>query len=169
MIDYFDRTFARRCRERHKVISQMGNSSVDLHCWRVDKTLLDPNVQCSLFVVQSAMTAFKSKSGFDKSQRFFFKSIGVETVDGPRLKIIRLWVICQEDINHPQNSDIYHPKSWTFPTPQKKHLPGGQLPPPFFFFFFWRTFLGFFDLQLMEDIKDGKEEVLDEVVMEHIK
>ena len=37
------------------------------------------------------------------------------------------------------------------------------------FFFFWRTFLGFFDLQLMEDIKDGKEEVLDEVVMEHIK
>ena len=41
--------------------------------------------------------------------------------------------------------------------------------PPIFFFFFWRTFLGFFDLQLMEDIKDGKEEVLDEVVMEHIK
>ena len=34
---------------------------------------------------------------------------------------------------------------------------------------FWRTFLGFFDLQLMEDIKDGKEEVLDEVFMEHIK
>ena len=78
------------------------------------------------------------------------------------------------------------------------HLPGGHLPPPkfghlpppnsdvhhlqkqyicqednchpqFFFFFFWRTFLGFFDLQLMEDIKDGKKEVLDEVVMEHIK
>ena len=40
---------------------------------------------------------------------------------------------------------------------------------PQFLFFFWRTFLGFFDLQLMEDIKDGKEEVLDEVVMEHIK
>ena len=38
-----------------------------------------------------------------------------------------------------------------------------------FFFFFWRIFLGFFDLQLMEDIKDGKEKVLDEVVMEHIK
>ena len=34
---------------------------------------------------------------------------------------------------------------------------------------FWRTFLGFFDLQLMENVKDGKEEVLDEVVMEHIK
>ena len=61
------------------------------------------------------------------------------------------------------------PKFGHFPPPQKKHLPGGQLPPPFFFFFFWRTFLGFFDLQLMEDIKDGKEEVLDEVVMEHIK
>ena len=77
------------------------------------------------------------------------------------------------------------------------HLPGGHLPPPLFghlppphsdishppkktfarrttatpnfFFFFWRIFLGFFDLQLMKDIKDGKEEVLDEVVMEHIK
>ena len=61
----------------------------------------------------------------------------------------------------PPNSDISHP--------QKKHLPGGQLPPPIFFFFFWRIFLGLFDLQLMEDIKDGKEEVLDEVVMEHIK
>ena len=58
----------------------------------------------------------------------------------------------------------------TFTTPQKtEHLPGGQLPPPIFFLLFWRTFLGFFDLQLMEDIKDGKEEVLDEVVMEHIK
>ena len=61
----------------------------------------------------------------------------------------------------PPNSDISHP--------QKKHLPGGQLPPPIFSFFFWLIFLGFFDLQLMEDIKDGKEEVLDEVVMEHIK
>ena len=60
----------------------------------------------------------------------------------------------------PPNSDISHPQ-------KKKHLPGGQLPPPFVFFF-WRTFLGFFDLQLMEDIKDGKE-VLEEVVMEHIK
>ena len=61
------------------------------------------------------------------------------------------------------------PKFGHFPPPKTKHLPGGQLPPPIFFFFFWRTFLGFFDLQLMEDIKDGKEEVLDEVVMEHIK
>ena len=50
----------------------------------------------------------------------------------------------------------------------QKHLPGGQLPPPIFFFFFWCIFLGFFYLQLMEDIKDGKEEVLDDVVMEHI-
>jgi hypothetical protein len=39
----------------------------------------------SLILGQSAMTAFKSKSGFGKSQRFFFKSIGDETVDGPRL------------------------------------------------------------------------------------
>ena len=56
------------------------------------------------------------------------------------------------------------PKFGHFPPLEKKHLPGGQLPPPFFLFF-WRTFLGFFDLQLMEDIKDGKEEVLDEVVI----
>ena len=62
----------------------------------------------------------------------------------------------------PPNSDIYYPQ-------KNVHLPGEQLPPPIFFFFFWRTFLGFFDLELMEDIKDGKEEVLDEVVMEHIK
>ena len=61
------------------------------------------------------------------------------------------------------------PKFGHFPPPKTKHLPGGQLPPPIFSSFFWRTFLGFFDLQLMEDIKDGKEEVLDEVVMEHIK
>ena len=61
------------------------------------------------------------------------------------------------------------PKFGHFPPPKKKHLPGGQLPPPIFFFCFWRTFLGFFDLQLMEDNKDGKEEVLDGVVMEHIK
>ena len=76
------------------------------------------------------------------------------------------------------------------------HLPGGHLPPPKFghlpppnsdishpqkktfarrttatpnFFLFRLILLGFFDIQLMEDIKDGKEEVLDEVVMEHIK
>jgi len=61
------------------------------------------------------------------------------------------------------------PKFGHFPPLPKKHLPGGQLPTPIFFFFFWRTFLGFFNLQLMEDNKDGKEEVLDEVVMEHIK
>ena len=60
------------------------------------------------------------------------------------------------------------PKFGHLPPPKTVHLPGRQLPPPFFSFF-WRNFLGFFDLQLMEDIKDGKEEVLDEVVMEHIK
>ena len=68
------------------------------------------------------------------------------------------------------------PKIRTFTTPKLGHFP----PPkenicqednchPQFFSLFWRIFLGFFDLQLMEDIKDGKEEVLDEVVMEHIK
>ena len=67
-------------------------------------------------------------------------------------------------------------------------MPGGHLPPPKFGYlpppnsdishppkktFARRTTatpnFGFFDLQLMEDVKDGKEEVLDEVVMEHIK
>ena len=60
------------------------------------------------------------------------------------------------------NSDIYHPQKPYICQEDNCH-------PQFFFFFFWCTFLGFFDLQLMEDIKDGKEEVLDEVVMEHIK
>ena len=82
----------------------------------------------------------------------------------------RGWVICQADIYHPQNSDIYHPQIRTFPTPQKPNIcQEDNCHPPIVFFFFWRTFLGFFDLQLMEDNKDGKEEVLDEVVMEHIK
>ena len=66
-------------------------------------------------------------------------------------------------------ADIYHPQIRTFPTPPKKTFARRTTATPNFFFFFWRIFLGFFDLQLMEDIKDGKEEVLDEVVMEHIK
>ena len=61
------------------------------------------------------------------------------------------------------------PKFGRFPPPKKNICQEDNCHPQFFFFFFWRTFLGFFDLQLMEDIKDGKEEVLDEVVMEHIK
>ena len=61
----------------------------------------------------------------------------------------------------PPNSDISHPPKKTFAR--------RTTATPIFFLFFWRTFLSFFDLQLMEDIKDGKEEVLDEVVMEHIK
>ena len=58
----------------------------------------------------------------------------------------RLWVICQEDIYHPQNSDIYHPQIRTFPTPKKKHLPGGQLPPPIFFLLFLAHFSWLFRL-----------------------
>ena len=54
------------------------------------------------------------------------------------------------------------------PPPKTVLLPGGQLPPPMFFLFL-AHFSCFFDLQFMEDIKDGKEEVLDDVVMEHIK
>ena len=61
------------------------------------------------------------------------------------------------------------PEFGHFPPPKKNICQEDNCHPQFFFFFFWRTFLGFFDLQLMEDIKDGKEEVLDEVVMEHIK
>ena len=72
------------------------------------------------------------------------------------------------------------PKIRTFTTPKFGHLPPPKknfcqedsCHPQFFFFSFFSFlahFFGFFDLQLMEDIKDGKEEVLDEVVMEHIK
>ena len=39
------------------------------------------------------------------------------------------------------------------------------MPPPILFSFSGALFLVFFDLQLMEDIKDGKEKVLDEVVI----
>ena len=60
------------------------------------------------------------------------------------------------------------PKFWHLPPP-KKYICQEDNATPILFSFFWRTFLGFLDLQLMEDIKDGKEEVLDEVVMEHIK
>ena len=80
-----------------------------------------------------------------------------------------MWVICQEEIYHPQNSDISHPQIRTFTTPKHCTFARRTTATPNFFLFFWRIFLGFFDLQLMEDIKDGKEEVLDEVVMEHIK
>ena len=70
----------------------------------------------------------------------------------------------------PHISDICHPQIRTFPTPQKKQFARRTTATHnFFLLFFWRIFLGLFDLQLMEDIKDGKEEVLDEVVMEHIK
>ena len=56
----------------------------------------------------------------------------------------------------------------TFTTPKKPYIcQEDNCHPQFFFFFFWRIFFGFFDLQLMEDIKDGKEEVLDEVVNDH--
>ena len=61
----------------------------------------------------------------------------------------------------PPNSDIYHSQKPYMCQEDKCH--------PHSFSFFWRTFLGFFNLQLKEHIKDGKEEVLDEVVMEHIK
>ena len=61
------------------------------------------------------------------------------------------------------------PKFGHFPPPKKNICQEDTCHPQFLFLFFWRIFLGFFDLQLMEDIKDGKEEVLDEVVMEHIK
>ena len=61
------------------------------------------------------------------------------------------------------------PKFGHFPSPIKNICQEDNCHPQFFSSSFWRTFLGFFNLQLMEDIKDGKEEVLDEVVMEHIK
>ena len=64
----------------------------------------------------------------------------------------------------PPNSDISHPPKKTFAR-RTAATPNFSF---FLFFLFWRIFW-LFDLQLMEDIKDGKEEVLDEVFMEHIK
>ena len=80
---------------------------------------------------------------------------------------LRLCVICQEDIYQPQNSDICHPQIRTFTTLKNHTFARRTTATPNFFF--QCTFLGFFDLQLIEDIKDGKEEKLDEVLMEHIK
>ena len=57
------------------------------------------------------------------------------------------------------------PKFGHFPPPKKTFARRTTATPNFFLLFLAH----FFDLQLMEDIKDGKEEVLDEVVMEHIK
>ena len=94
--------------------------------------------------------------GFKKSNISLVSNVGVR-------------LFARRTFTTPKIRTFTTPKLGHFPPPQKKHLPGGQLPPPIFFSVFWRTFLGFFDLQLMEDIKDGKEEVLDEVVMEHIK
>ena len=62
-----------------------------------------------------------------------------------------------------------NPKIRTFTTPKNQTFARRTTATPIFFLLFLRTFLGFFDLQLMEDIKDGKKEVLDEVFMEHIK
>ena len=94
--------------------------------------------------------------------------LGASIIPTTRSRCEGVRLFARRTFTTPKIRTFTTPKFGHFPPPQKKHLPGGQLPPPFFFFF-WRTFLGFFDLQLMEDIKDGKEEVLDEVVMEHIK
>ena len=58
------------------------------------------------------------------------------------------------------------PKCGHLPPPKTVYLPGGQLPPPIFFFFFLAHFSWLFRLRV-EDIKGGKEEVLDEVVNDH--
>ena len=69
----------------------------------------------------------------------------------------------------PKIRTLTTPKFGHFPPPKKNICHEDNCHPQFFCLFFWCIFLGFFDLQLMEDIKHGKEEVLDEVVMEHIK
>ena len=77
-------------------------------------------------------------------------------------------VICQANIYHPQNSDIYHPQIQTFPTPKKNICQEDSCHPQFFSSFFGALFLAF-STYSKEDNKDGNEEVLDEVFMEHIK
>ena len=72
----------------------------------------------------------------------------------------------------PKIRSLTTPKFGHFPPPKKNFCQEDSCHPQFFFFSFFSFlahFFGFFDLQLMEDNKDGKEEVLDEVVMEHIK
>ena len=66
---------------------------------------------------------------------------------------------------YPQNSDICYPLIRTFTTPKNRTFARRTTATPNCFFFF----SGSFFLQLMEDIKDEKEEVLDGVVIEHIK
>ena len=61
----------------------------------------------------------------------------------------------------PPNSDISHP-------PKKNICQEDNCHPQFFSSFFGALFLAFLTYS-KEDNKDGKEEVLDEVVMEHIK
>ena len=140
-------------------------------------------VKQSLFIFghPKKQTVTPSSSGqwvakyFDKSKtphfpHFFFYLSGLAWVptrsgNGGRL-------FARRTFTTPKIRTFPTPKFGHLPPPKTVHLPGGQLPPPFiFFFFFWRTFLYFFDLPLalMQDNKDGKEEVLDEVVMEHIK
>merc|ERR1712214_98436 len=87
--------------------------------------------------------------------------IHLDQTDGVRL-------FARRTFTTPKIRTFTTPKFGHFPPPKKNICQEDNCPPQFFFLF-WRTFLGFFDLQLMEDVKDGKEEVLDEVVMEHIK
>ena len=94
----------------------------------------------------------------------------------PRVRYGRAWPLCfgvrlfaRRTFTTPKIRTFTTPKFGHFPPSKKNICQEDNCHPQFFFFFFWRIFLGFFDLQLMEDIKDGKEEVLDEVVMEHIK
>ena len=61
----------------------------------------------------------------------------------------------------PPNSDISHPRKKTFARRT-------TATPNFFLLFFGALFLAF-STYSKEDNKDGKEDVLDEVVMEHIK
>ena len=89
--------------------------------------------------------------------------------DVPEVGWLGVRLFARRTFTTPKIRTFTTPKFGHFPPPKKKHLPGGQLPPPIFFLLFLAHFSWLFRLTAHGGHQDGKEEVLDEVVMEHIK